>query len=62
MKPAPENLADILIEDFEPSTEPVKAPSYCNATTTGLYIQPKWEPARTAATDALQLPSRGLRC
>jgi hypothetical protein len=55
-------LADIPIGDFEPSTEPVKSPSYGNATTEGLYTPPKWEPARPSATDALQLQSRGVRC
>lgn len=59
MKPTQENLADILIEDFEPSKEPVKAPTYGNATTSGIY-KPNWMPVRPDPSREIQ--SRGLSC
>lgn len=63
MKPAPENFADILIEDFEPNQEPVKAPTYGNATTGEIYKPSNWTPARgESAEAALRIPSRGVSC
>jgi len=35
-------LDETLIEDFEPSQEPVKAHTYGNATTKGSYTPPIW--------------------
>lgn len=60
MKPAPENFDDVVIADFEPSTEPVKAPSYCSNTTGQTYTPPKWEPVR--ADPSRQITSRGVSC
>lgn len=63
MKPAPENFDGVFVADFEPSNEPVKPPSYGNATTRGIYVPDKWEPARgVEATRALQIKSRGIGC